>query len=139
MSKTGLKNFPDIPSQKKLDSLANYVGSKGDPLYSLVFCYQLIDRFLRGRIFSETKSHGLADVRGMERLIENFRKHCANVTDELASELMDWKEKRNFLIHRWFSENEVSEDSERLETIIKETAESGLSLFKKIDVRGTRP
>lgn len=134
MSKTGLKNFPDIPSQKKLDSLANYVDSKGDPLYSLVFGYQLIDGYLRGRIFSETKSHELADVRGMEQLIKNFRRHCANVANELASELMDWKEKRDFLIHHWLSESEVSEDPERLEAAVKETAESGLALFEKLKI-----
>lgn len=131
-TETGLKNFPDIPSQEKLDYLATYVDSKSEPLYSLVFGYQLIDGFLRGLILSATQNRILADARGMKQLIKNFETNFPNISDSLVSRLNRRQAQRNLIVHRWLHENEISRDPKRLEIAIQETAELGRVLFSEL-------
>ena len=132
--KTSLKNFPDVPRQEKLDLLANFVDTKKEPLYSLVFGYQLIDGFLRGHIFSKTESYELADVRGMDQLIKNFARTFPSAPAEFIADLRRWKEERDFVIHRWLRDSDASSNLRGLEKAVQETAELGLKLFKKLRI-----
>jgi hypothetical protein len=129
---TNIKGLPFIPDQIELDWLASYTDSK-DPLYSVVFGYQMIDIILRALIYKSTCNDDLAGQRGMDRIVKSFKK-CYPSEDSLLEEIYEWKDKRESIVHSLLFDNKIT-DEEKLDSFIMETSELGKSIAERLKLK----
>lgn len=134
MDRTELKNLPVIPSQERLDWLAAYVDKKNDPMYSIVFGYQLLEGFLRGVVFKYGDQR-IADDQRMKSLLKEFEKITNN--QKPLQDLRDWIKDRHILIHKLVGYNIVNNEDE-LKAFINRVGESAVLLFQEINNETTK-
>ena len=130
MIKTGLKFLPTVPNQKRLNWLANYIDSKNDPLYDLIFSYQLIDAYLRGLVFYKTKDYRLTDKFGLKSVIKEFIK-CYPKKKNLGDRIKSWADQRDTVVHHLISSTKVT-NPRKIDLLIKRICKNGKRLFLKL-------
>lgn len=126
----GMKRFPFVPAQDEFDWLAKYIDSKNDPLYSLVFGYQMIDSILRVLIVKRSGDTKLADAREIKRLIEIFKDKYPE-RSAFVTRLYAWKERRDAVIHSLLFDHRIS-DPEKLSSHIRSVATEGEILYEDL-------
>ncbi len=122
-----IPSLPHVPSQEEFDWLLDLIEEKDDPLYSVVFTYQLIELLLRVLVIKRTGKPEKAETDTMEELVNAFDMAYIERGD-IVKKIRRWKGKRNVLIHSVFFEGKFDGPGE-LDQFITATAEEGENVF----------
>ncbi len=115
--------MPYLPAQEEFDWLLEYIEKRNDPLYSVVFLYQVIDVLLRVLIIKKTGRPETADVESMEELVNVFDMQYLERGD-LVQKIRRWKSHRNTIMHEVLF-SEAFHSGNECDAFITATAQEG--------------